>query len=424
MVTFSTEVNQNEFLSEGSTDVHAVVTVKAEEGGTAPAATAATAAMGAAEAIMIDCSGSMGGQKIVEARRAACAAIDTLRDGIAFGVVAGDHDARLVYPDRTGLVEASPDTRSAAKAAVSRVQAGGGTAIGRWLSLTRVLMETRPGAIRHAILLTDGQNGEYEQVFAAALGECEGVFQCDCRGVGADWQVAQLRRIATTLLGTVELLRPEAMADDFRAVIQAATARGVDRVNLRVWTPKGSTTRFLRQVSPEVDDLTGRAVEVKALTREYPTGAWGVGTREYHLCVDVVPGPVGAEKLAARVGLVVGDEVLSEAKVRAVWTDDPDLSTRINGVVAHYTGQAELARAIQDGLEARRTGDETTAVTLLGRAAQLATEVSDEDTLKRLAKVVDVDDAATGKVRLKRTVDAYDEMDLDVASAKTVPAKR
>jgi hypothetical protein len=182
--------------------------------------------------------------------------------------------------------------------------------------------------------------------------------------------------------------------------------------------------RFLRQVSPEVDDLTDRATQVNPLTRDYPTGAWGAGTREYHLCIDVVPGPVGAEKLAARVSLVVGDDVRSDAKVRAVWTEDPDLSTRINGVVAHYTGQAELARAVQEGLEARRAGDEATASTLLGRAAQLAAEADDEGTLRRLAKVVEIDDAATGAVRLRKTVDKLDEMDLDVSSTKTVPAKR
>ena len=29
-----------------------------------------------------------------------------------------------------------------------------------------------------------------------------GIFQRDCRGVGADWDVAELRRVAGALLGT------------------------------------------------------------------------------------------------------------------------------------------------------------------------------------------------------------------------------
>ena len=42
--------------------------------------------------------------------------------------------------------------------------------------------------------------------------------------------------------------------------------------------------------------------------------------------------------------------------------------------VAHYTGQEELADAIQEGLAAAKAGDEQTATVKLGRAVQLAAE--------------------------------------------------
>lgn len=128
--------------------------------------------------------------------------------------------------------------------------------------------------------------------------------------------------------------------------------------------------------------------------------------------------------LAARVSLVVGADVLGQGLVRAVWTDDEALSTRINSQVAHYTGQAELAQAIQDGLEARKRGDEDTATARLGRAVALAAQSGNEDTAKLLAKVVDVVDEATGTVRLKKKVDAADEMALDSRSTKTVRVKK
>ena len=124
--------------------------------------------------------------------------------------------------------------------------------------------------------------------------------------------------------------------------------------------------------------------------------------------------------LAGRVSLVVEGEVQSQSLIRAVWTDDVALSTRISPQVAHYTGQAELALAIDEGLEARRAGDDRTATTRLGRAAQLAVESGHDGTLRLLAKVVDIDDAATGTVRLKRDVDAADEMALETRSTKTV----
>ena len=41
---------------------------------------------------------------------------------------------------------------------MSRLSANGGTAIGRWLMEAYNWFAAYPGAIRHAILLTDGMN--------------------------------------------------------------------------------------------------------------------------------------------------------------------------------------------------------------------------------------------------------------------------
>jgi hypothetical protein len=145
--------------------------------------------------------------------------------------------------------------------------------------------------------------------------------------------------------------------------------------------------------------------------------------------VQVSAGGVGQEMLAARISLVAADpggtaQVLGQGLVLARWTDDEALSTRINGHVAHYTGQAELAQVIQEGLEARKRGDEDTATSRLGRAVALAEQSGNEDTAKLLAKVVDVVDAATGTVRLKKKVDDADEMALDTRSTKTVRTRK
>ena len=142
------------------------------------------------------------------------------------------------------------------------------------------------------------------------------------------------------------------------------------------------------------------------------------------MCVDVLPAAVGDELLAARISLMVGDDAVSQGLVRAVWTDDEALSTRINPQVAHYTGQAELAQAIQEGLQARKDGDIDTATVKLGRAVQLATQSGNEGTVKLLRKVVEVEDADTGTVRVRREVDALDEMELDTRSTRTVRVQK
>jgi len=422
MTTFTTEAYQNEYLPADGSEVNAVVTVTAS--GAAPGAISTQAA----EIIIVDVSGSMTvpRAKLKAATLATAVAIDCIRDGVLFGVIAGSDTARAVYPRAGGLVPASAQTRADAKQAVARLRASGGTAIGSWLALADELFAAAPEAIRHAILLTDGQDEhETPEQLAAVLADCEGSFQCDCRGVGTDWEVQELRRIATTLLGTVDIVaEPDGLEEDFRSMIEQAMGKATGDVSLRLWTPQGANVAFLKQVAPAIDDLTARASVVDALTVDYPTGAWGDESRDYHLCIRVQPRAVGEEMLAGRVSLMVDGEALSQALIRAIWTDDEQLSTRINREVAHYTGQAELADAIQEGLEARKSGDEHTATFKLGRAVQLAAAAGNSDTMKLLAGVVDVQDPATGTVRLKRGVKDADEMALDTRSTKTVRVQK
>jgi len=293
------------------------------------------------------------------------------------------------------------------------------------------VLGTSPATLRHAILLTDGRNQhETPAELQQAISQCEGVFSCDCRGVGTDWEVSELRKVSTALLGTVGLIRdPEGLAADFESMMRDAMSKQVSDVSLRVWTPQQAEIRLVKQVAPTVEDLTSRRVAASAQVGDYPTGAWGPGeSRDYHVGIRVLPGTVGQEMLAARISLVVnsgaGPQVLGQGLVVANWTDDEALSTKINARVAHYTGQAELASAIQEGIEARKAGDEDLATARLGRAVALAKQSGNEDTAKLLAKVVDVIDEATGTVQLKKKVDAADEMELDTRSTKTVRVRK
>ena len=426
---FTVEISQNEYLPEGGDDVNAIVAITSPDtAGAAPVADTSSA-----EIIIIDCSGSMRSPqtKIVEARAATAAAIDVIRDGVAFAVVAGTNRAQPVFPQDGSLAVAAAATRQSAKQAVSGLLPRGGTAIGQWLRLAHSMFTAHPAALQHAILLTDGRNEhETPEQLTEAISLCEGVFSCDCRGVGTDWDVSELRRISSALLGTVGLVRdPAGLAADFAAMMEEAMGKQVADVSLRVWTPQHATVRFVKQVAPDVEDLTDRRTPSGPQAGDYPTGAWGSGeSRHYHLRIRVVPAGVGQEMLAARVSLVAatssGPEVLGQGLVRAIWTDDEALSTQINANVAHYTGQEELAQAIQEGLAARKQGDEETATAKLGRAVALAEQSGNEPTAKLLAKVVDVVDAATGTVRLKKNVDDADEMELDTRSTKTVRTRK
>ncbi|WP_329195312.1 MULTISPECIES: vWA domain-containing protein [unclassified Streptomyces] len=430
---FSVEVYQNEFLPEGGRDVHAIVTVTSTGGATA-ARPAALAPGGAAVVIMLDCSGSMDHPpaKMRGAREATAAAIDTLRDGTSFAVIAGTHVAREVYPGQGRLATADPATRAQAKEALRGLGAGGGTAIGTWLRLADGLLRGSTATIRHGILLTDGRN-EHEEpaVLRATLDACAGRFTCDARGVGTDWEVKDVTDIAGALLGSADIVAdPAHLSEDFTRMMENVMGKEVADVSLRLWTPVGAEIQYVKQVAPAVQDLTGRRTEAGPRAGDYPTGSWGDESREYHVCVRVPGASVGQEMLAARAMLVMPQgageppATLAQGLVRAVWTDDLASSTAISPQVAHYTGQAELAQAIQQGLEARKLGDVDGATAKLGRAVQLASASGNADTARLLAKVVDVVDAAAGTVRLKAKVADADEMTLETRSTQTVRVKK
>ncbi|MFF2012274.1 VWA domain-containing protein [Streptomyces sp. NPDC058195] len=437
---FSVEVYQNAYLPEGGREVNAIVTVTSTGGGTTGGiplsgpSRAAGRATRAAVVIMVDCSGSMDypPTKMRNARDATAAAIDTLRDGTSFAVVAGTHVAREVYPGNGALAVADARTRAEAREALRALSAGGGTAIGTWLRLADRLLGAAEVDIRHGILLTDGRNEhEAPEDLRAALASCAGRFTCDARGVGTDWEVKEVTGIASALLGTADIVAdPAGLAADFTRMMESAMGKEVADVALRLWTPVGVEIGYVKQVAPAVVDLTGRRTEAGPRAGDYPTGSWGDESRDYHVCVRVPQAGIGQEMLASRVSLILPDpsggapQTLSQGLVRAVWTDDMAASTSINPQVAHYTGQAELAQVIQQGLNARKSGDLDGATAKLGRAVQLASASGNEDTAKLLSKVVDVVDAATGTVRLKATVADADEMTLETRSTKTVRVKR
>lgn len=432
MADFTAEVFQNEFLPDGGTDVHAIVRVTST-GASAGAASAGSAGLAdpgsAAEVILIDTSGSMGRRGVAAAGEAAKAALAEIVDGTLFSIVSGNGTAQIIYPysHQGALVPMSSHTRGEANRAIEGLRANGGTAMGTWLTLARQIFETVPHVTkRHAILLTDGVNeGETPASLQAAVRGCVGSFQCDCRGVGDQWRVDEVRGIASALLGTVDLIpAPEEMAAEFQAMMRASMSRGIASSELRVWVPQGAELLFVKQVSPTLEDLTSRRTVVNPLTGAYPTGAWSDESRDYHVAVRLPARTLGQEQLAARVQFSLGGDPVAQALVKAKWSNDDSLTTRIDPAVAAYTGQAELATVIQEGLAAKAAGQDDVATSKLGRAVQLAGLTGNDEMTSRLRKVVEIDDADTGTVRLKKGASKIDEMSLDTASTKTSRVRR
>jgi len=416
---FKAETFLNPYLPAGASRIDAIVTVTADAGGRAAGARPVIG-------FLLDASGSMEGERINAVKQATHKALTLLDESSWFFVVRFSGEAELIYP----LAQATAKNKADADARLRKLAAAGATMMSKALDLAAKQFRQIEGAIPYALFLTDGKNNdEDEALLEAALTRSEGVFQCDCRGVGADWQPRQLKRISRKLLGNARIIaEPSGIEADFRDAIEGAMKRSISDVRLRLWTPKSAKVLGCKQMNPEIVALTDRAVVVDAQTRDYPTGAWSAEARDYYIAVEMPPGDPGDEVLACRPSVVYGagaSEVKTPgAPIIAAWTEDEELSARINEHVAHYTGQEELAQQIQRGLEARARGDLDEATKALGRAAKLAHESGNEETTRRLARVVEIVDADEGTVRLKSRVEKAYEMDLDLSSTRTAPVRR
>lgn len=431
------EVHQNLYLAPGRTEVQALITVDA----VTPVEQHPMPPPAAAEVIVLDESESMGrpAQKLYSALNAAAAAIDELRDGVLFAVVAGSHEARMVFPATQGLVRADNRTRQQAIAALVGVAPLGGTAIGSWLTLTRSLLAEHTDAIRHAILLTDGRDEhESAEQLAAAVAECLGVFRCDCRGIGDDWSATELRQISRALLGSVDrMVEPSALAADFRRIMADSMSRSVPEVALQVWTPVGATVALVKQAAPSPVELTDRRIDDGTQVGLYPTGAWGTEQRDFHLSVQVPLGQVDQERLACRMAMVEllpdggrrplqqsflrtrpdgGRESHPQAMISAIWTDDPLRAIGAHPRVLLSQDQHAVEQAVDAALAAYETGDHVRAEQWLD-AARVVAERADMPAL--VERIDDLRDPVTGTYHITPP----DMLDIGVESSKRMPRR-
>jgi Ca-activated chloride channel family protein len=112
---------------------------------------------------MIDVSGSMEGTSIQQARAALLQALDRLRPTDLFGILSFSSDYHEFAAEP---LPASSENLDAARRYVKNLEAGGGTEMLPALLHLMKKPETS-GHLRHIVLLTDGDLGNEEQIFAA-----------------------------------------------------------------------------------------------------------------------------------------------------------------------------------------------------------------------------------------------------------------
>jgi hypothetical protein len=419
---FTIEIDATRDLGADVFRAEALITVTAHPAGAAAPAAAAV------EVLIMDRSRSMLGEnKIHEAHRAACAAIDVLPDGVLLGIIAGNRTAEPVFPAAGGLAVIDAGTKAAAKRQVMSLRPEGGTEIGRWLAAANELFATGPAAgfVRHAVLYTDGKN-EHETPAAldAALSACADRFVCDVRGVGGDWHYAELRHIAEMLHGdATAVLRIADLAEDFTQLMQRVQRLVVPRAYLRL-QPRGSfRISSIAQTYPVRVDLTRHQQPAGNAAVDVPLGPWEQQTRRYQLSLQFDPATLPAEDdvRAARVELLteIADgtrERRASAALVVRRHATPDFRTVVPESLTKVEKERELSLAMQACADAwlnRRTADADDELNL---ALRLAREVRDV----RLPLLEGVAVAGPdGRARLRPDVTPGEMQRLGLDSTKT-----
>ena len=328
-----------------------------------------------------------------------------------------------MYPSPGRLVEASDATRADAKHAVSKLTAGGGTAMGWWLKQANELFRDEPPGIHHAILLTDGQNAdetpaELDDALRGVRRQLPVRLPRRRRRLGRPTSSARSRRM---LLGEIDVIRePEPMAADFQEVMERAMGRHVSDVSIRLWTPVGAEIGFVKQAYPEIDDLTDRRAVVSEREGDYPTGAWGDEVRDYHVSITVPAHKPGDEMLAGRLKLVIDGEVAAETMIKAIWSEDEHLTTKQERQGRGDRSCATSSPRSRDRSRrsARRRATPNARPRSSIRLQEIAETLKDEDKLNALAQVTETD-PVTGKVIPKAHIDPADEIEWRTRSVKT-----
>lgn len=409
-LTFTLGVHHKPYLLQGVRKLDVVVQVTAAE----RAAGTADEHPPAAEVIVIDTSSSMEGKRIEEARRAAAAAVDAMRDGTYFAVIAGHTTAGLVYPARPAMIPATEENRAAAKRAIDETEAAGATSMSAWLRLADDLLAgCHEARIKHAVLLTDGYSTDREGALAAALQACAGHFVCDCRGVDYGFREEELRDIAHALQGTWKpVAKPELLADDFREALRASMAKRTSRVALRVTLTGQSRVTYFARTMPSVEELTDKGVSTNAgRAIEFPLGPWGAQSCDYQLRLEASQDDLGIETgsrvSVARLEVVIpgpgekdADRVAVSGRVIARWTADAALARASVPIIDHTERTVELNDLVWRGLAAWKRGQRE-AEPLLGRALHLARLLGRADLLEKLTGLAVSADPEAGVIRLR-----------------------
>ncbi len=276
--------------------VYAVVDLDADR----RAEAAARAALSLA--LVLDVSGSMGGEKIAQARNAVLDTVAAMRDDDRVALVTYSDAATMVQPlARVG------DVRARLREIVPTINTIAGTNIPAGLAMGAVALgDGGADGVRRVVLLSDGRDGSgqaLDQVAAGVRSRSEHGVTLSALGIGADYDEAYMSRVADAGRGNYEFMRDGAQLRTFVArELEAAEHTTVDQAVVEADLPDGW----------HLARAYGVEAETHGTHLRLPVGALTAGDHR-RVVLDLVVDPARA-----------ADTDLGALALRATWRAMPD----------------------------------------------------------------------------------------------------
>ncbi|MBD2176065.1 VWA domain-containing protein [Pseudanabaena sp. FACHB-1998] len=180
--------------------------------------------------LVLDHSGSMGGQPLDNVKRAARDLVDQMYPQDRISVIGFDHKAKVV-------VENQPiDRLESIKEKIQSLRASGGTCIDDGIKLG--LQETskgKDGTVSQIFVLTDGENehGDNERCIQFSRLATEYNMTLHSLGFGDNWNQDVLERIADAGGGSMAYIpSPNAASEEFQKLLKRVQAIGLTNAHL------------------------------------------------------------------------------------------------------------------------------------------------------------------------------------------------
>ncbi len=238
---------------------------------------------------VLDRSGSMGGWKIVAARRALARMVDTLGAADRFAVLAFDNVVETPPGLALDLAPATDRNRFSALQYLARINARGGTEmaepllqaaerlIGKRADHQKRPAREQPGRDAILVLVTDGQVGNEDQILQALAPELGGI-RVFTLGIDRAVNEAFLRRLAELGRGRCELVESENRLDEVMEAIHRQI--GTPLLTDLALEPEGFTIEPDSLVPERLPDLfAGAPVLVLGRFQGQPAGRMEVRAR-------------------------------------------------------------------------------------------------------------------------------------------------